>query len=91
MLFVILGVLMIVLNLAGIGPTANWDWQFTGDLWKFTVPFWLAAIWWVWTDKSGYDKRREIEKIDDKKRKRRDENLAALGMDARSRRKGNKR
>jgi small Trp-rich protein len=87
MLFVILGVLLILLNFIGVGPTANWNWDFTGDLWKFCVPFVFAVVWWIWTDKSGYDKRREIEKMDDKKRKRREENLEALGMDPRSRRK----
>ena len=91
MLFVIIGVLMIALNLAGIGPSANWNWDFTGDVWKFCVPFLFAVLWWIWADKSGLDKRREIEKMDERKRARRKENLVALGFDEKTRRKGRKR
>jgi small Trp-rich protein len=91
MAFVIIGLIIIVLNLAGIGPTANWTWDFTGDLWKFTVPFILAALWWAWSDMSGLNKRREMEKMEARKQNRRKENLAALGFDDKSRRKGRKR
>lgn len=87
MYFVIIGVALILLNLIGIGPVANWTWTLTGDLWKFALPFALAAIWWVWADVSGLNKRREMEKMEKKKRDRRKENLAALGMDTRARRK----
>lgn len=87
MFFVIVGVLLIALNLFGIGPTAAWNWDFTGDVWKFTVPFILAVLWWVWSDKSGLDKRREIDKMEKRKRDRRSENLAKLGLDTRARRK----
>ena len=91
MFFVIVGVLIILTNLADIGPFAGWTWNITGDLWKFCVPFVLAALWWVWADKSGLDKRREIEKMEARKKARRTENLAALGFDEKSRRKGRKR
>ena len=87
MLFVIVGVLIIVTYLAGIGPFAGWNWEFTGDLWKFCVPFALAVMWWIWADKSGLDKRREMEKMEARKQKRRTENLASLGLDTRARRK----
>lgn len=91
MLFVIIGVLIVATNLAGIGPFAGWNWEFTGDLWKFCVPFALAALWWVWADKSGLNKRREMEKMDQRKQNRRKENLASLGLDTRARRKADKR
>ena len=91
MFFIIVGVLIIVMNLAGIGWFAAWNWDITGDLWKFCVPFVLAALWWVWADKSGLDKRREIEKMEARKHARRTENLAALGFDEKARRKGRKR
>jgi small Trp-rich protein len=90
MFFVIVGVLLIVLNLAGIGPFANWTWTLGGDLWKFALPFVLAVVWWAWADKSGLNKRREIEKMEQKKEDRRKENLVALGQDTRARRKGNR-
>jgi len=91
MLFVIIGVLLILMNLLGFGWPAAWSWEFTGDLWKFCVPFAFAAIWWVWSDVTGLNKRREIERMDKKKADRRLENLASLGLETRSRRKGAKR
>ena len=91
MLFVIIGVLIILTNLAGIGPFAGWNWEFTGDLWKFCVPFALAVMWWIWADKSGLDKRREMEKMEARKQNRRKDNLASLGLDTRARRKAVKK
>jgi small Trp-rich protein len=91
MIFVIVGALIIVTNLAGIGPFASWNWEFTGDLWKFCVPFAFAAMWWTWADKSGLNKRREIERMEERKAERRRGNLATLGLDSKARRKGTKR
>ena len=91
MFFVIVGVIVILLNLAGIGPIGEWTWNLTGDLRKFCVPFGLAIVWWIWTDASGLDKRREIAKMDAKKQARRAQNMATLGMDERGRRQGRKR
>jgi small Trp-rich protein len=90
MLFVIIGLVLIGLNLADVGPFGRWNWEFFGDLWKFCVPFVLAIIWWVYSDKSGLNKRREMQRMEDKKKARREQNLEALGMDTRSRRKANK-
>lgn len=87
MLFVIVGVLVIVANLLGIGPMGIWTWNLGGDLWKFCVPFVLAALWWWIADATGYNKRKEMEKMDDKKFARRQENLKALGLDNRANRK----
>jgi small Trp-rich protein len=90
MLFVIIGVVVIVLNLARVGVIGTWNWEISGDLWKFCFPFLLATIWWIWSDKSGLNKRREMARMEKKKHDRRKENLAALGMDARVRRKAQK-
>ena len=90
MLFVVIGVVLILLNLFGVGPFAAWNWDFFGDLWKFTAPFLLAVAWWIWSDLSGLNKRREMERMEKKKKDRRKENLVALGMDTRARRKGQK-
>ena len=90
MWFVIIGVAIIGLNLAGIGPFALWNWEFTGDLWKFCVPFAFAIAWWTWSDVSGLNKRREMDKMDDRVAKRREENLSKLGLDDRGRRKRKK-
>ena len=90
MLFVVIGVLLIALNLAGIGVFGTWNWEVFGDLWKFALPFFLAAVWWGWSDVSGLNKRREMARMEKKKDDRRKENLAALGMDTRARRKAQK-
>ena len=87
MLFVLIGVVLIVLNLAEIGVVGTWNWHLTGDLWKFFFPFLLASLWWIWSDKSGLNKRREMERMENRKKARREQNLQALGMDARSRRR----
>jgi small Trp-rich protein len=87
MYFVIAGVLIILLNLFGVGPSAEWNWELFGDLWKFMVPFLLALLWWGWTEQTGWDKRREMDRMEKKKELRRKENMAALGLNKKSRRK----
>ena len=91
MLFVVIGIALIVLNLANVGIFGTWNWEFFGDMWKFCVPFAMAVIWWVWSDKSGLNKRREMDRMEKKKSDRRKENLVSLGMDHRNRRKAQKR
>jgi small Trp-rich protein len=91
MLFVLLGLLLIGLNLADVGFIGRWNWEFFGDLWKFCVPFVLAILWWIYSDVSGLNKRREMKRMEDRKEARRQENLQALGMDARTRRRTQKR
>ena len=90
MLFVAIGVLLILLNVANIGPFGAWNWEVWGDLWKFVLPFLFAVAWWIYADKSGLNKRREMDRMERKKKDRRKDNLAALGMDTRARRKGQK-
>ena len=90
MLFVFVGVVLIALNLLQIGVVGKWNWDVTGDLWKFCAPFFVALIWWAWSEKSGLNKRREMARMEKKKADRREENLAALGMDTRARRKAQK-
>ena len=90
MLFVLIGLVLIGLNLANVGPFGAWNWEFFGDLWKFCVPFLLAVVWWIYSDKSGLNKRREMERMEDRKKARRQENLVSLGMDTRARRKAQK-
>ncbi len=87
MWFVAVGVLLILLNLFGVGPFAEWTWNLTGDLWKFALPFVFAIGWWAWSDSSGLTKRREMERMDRKKDERREKNMDALGINTRARRK----
>lgn len=78
MLFVVVGVLLIVLKLAEIGPSAAWPW------WGVLSPFAAAVVWWAWADMSGYTKRRAMDKMDEKKIERRRKALGALGLDYRA-------
>lgn len=87
MWMVAIGVLMIVLNLVGIGPTAAWTWDIglengalTGDLWKFLLPFVLALAWWAWSDASGLTRRREMDRDSERKAERRRRNVDAMGL-----------
>ena len=79
MYFVIIGMLIILANLLGFGPMASWTWDISGDLWKFCVPFGLAAVWWAWADTTGYTKKKAMEREDARRRQRIDRNKQAMG------------
>ena len=91
MFFVIAGVLIMVLNLLDVAPFGAWNWEFTGDLWRFTIPFIMAVLWWTWSDKSGLNRRREIARMEARKLKRRKDQLAALSLDTARQRKSPRR
>ena len=76
MWFIVLGVLLITLKLADVGFAAEWTW------WAVLSPFALAAVWWAYADSSGLTKKREMDKIEDKKAARRRKNMEALGLDS---------
>ncbi|WP_082536021.1 MULTISPECIES: TIGR04438 family Trp-rich protein [unclassified Methylibium] len=78
MWFVVLGVLLSALKLLDIGAVGVWSW------WVVLAPFALAVIWWTWADMSGYTKRKEMEKMDERKVARRNKSMAALGIDPRA-------
>ena len=48
MVFVLVGIVMIVCNLMGWGPIGAWNWEFSGDLWKFVLPFALLILAFYW-------------------------------------------
>ncbi|MDE2594800.1 MAG: TIGR04438 family Trp-rich protein [Burkholderiales bacterium] len=85
MWFVAIGVLMLVMNFAGIGPVGAWTW---GDhWWAFAAPFVAAIAWWGFADSTGWTQRKAMEKVDQKKEARRQQNLESLGLDEKSRAK----
>ena len=85
MYFIGLGLIFILLKLAEFGPVAQWSW------WAVLWPFLAAVLWWAWADATGYTKRREMDKMEERKSKRREGNLEALGMDPKARRTNSKR
>ncbi len=78
MLFVLLGVALVIMKLLEFGAPAVWPW------WWVLSPFALAVVWWAWADMSGYTKRREMDKMEEKKTERRKKALSALGLDYRA-------
>jgi small Trp-rich protein len=74
MAFVVIGLLLIALKLGAVGPVATLSW-----LWVLS-PFALAIAWWTWSDNSGRTSRKAMEKLDDRKEKRRDEAMSKLGI-----------
>jgi small Trp-rich protein len=79
MVFLIVGVLLIVMKVAGFGPVAQWSW------WLVLAPFALAAAWWWYSDASGLTKKREIDRMEQRKEERRRRHIVNLGMQDRKR------
>ena len=80
MFFLVIGVLGLALKYLEIDPVAGLSW------WIVFAPFALAVAWWTWADASGYTKRREVGKMEDRKKKRIDKQRAAMGMAPKKRR-----
>ena len=80
MFFIIIGVLLLALRIAGVSPMADWNLELFGDLWKLALPFILALVWWAWADGSGLTKRREMEKDEQRKTERRARSIDNLGL-----------
>ncbi|WP_418320452.1 TIGR04438 family Trp-rich protein [Piscinibacter sakaiensis] len=80
MYLVILGLLLLTLKWMEIGTVADWPWY--GVL----SPFAGAVVWWAWADATGYYKRREMRKLEEKQAKRRERSMEALGTGTRRRR-----
>lgn len=79
MYLLILGIALMVLKYLEIGFVAGLSW------WWVLSPFALAVAWWAWADATGYTKRKEMEKMDQKKQERIDKQRAALGIRTRRR------
>ena len=79
MYFLLIGVLGLILKFLEIGPVAAISW------WLVLSPFALAVVWWAWADASGYTKRQEVKKMDDRKQKRLDKQREAIGLSTKKR------
>jgi small Trp-rich protein len=73
---IVIGVLLVLAKVAEFGPFAEWSW------WIILAPFAVAVVWWQFSDSMGITKRREIERIEERKQQRREKALEALGIDA---------
>jgi small Trp-rich protein len=74
MYFLILGVALMLMKYLEFGPVAGLSWLIV------LSPFAMAVAWWAYADRSGYTKRREVEKMDKRRDDRIDKQRAAMGM-----------
>ena len=74
MYFLLLGIALMVMKYFQFGPVANLSWLIV------LSPFALAAAWWAYADRSGYSKRKEIEKMDKRRDDRIEKQREAMGM-----------
>lgn len=74
MWFVLIGVLLLGLKLAGLGPVAAWSW------WIVLAPFGLAALWWAFADSMGITRGMAMRRQDEKVRRRREQQAENLGL-----------
>jgi small Trp-rich protein len=75
--FLIIGVLLLAGKLADFGPMGQWSW------WIVLAPFGMATVWWAIADKLGFTQRKAMQRMDDRKEKRRTEAMDALGLNKR--------
>lgn len=73
MFFLLIGMAGLLLKYLEISPVAELSW------WMVLTPFGLAVAWWSWADSSGYTKRKEIEKMEERKKLRLEKQHEALG------------
>ena len=69
-----IGIVLLLLKYLEIGPVAVWSW------WIVLAPFGLAVLWWAWADRTGYTKRKAMERDDLRKQARIDKQRDALGL-----------
>lgn len=73
MWFLIVGVLVLLLKLAEVDPVTTLSW------WWVAAPFVAAVLWWEFADRSGYTKRKAMDRMDERKEARRQKSLDAIG------------
>jgi len=83
MWFILIGVIALGLKLSGHTIVATLDW------WWVLSPFPAAVVWWIFSDAVGLTQRAQMKKMERRKEKRRDKQLAALGQ--KERRKADRR
>lgn len=73
MWLLVIGILLVVLKLAEIGPVAGWSW------WWFTLPFVATVLWWAVADATGLTSKREMSRWMSRREERRRAALARPG------------
>lgn len=71
--FVLLALLFIALKALDVGFVADTSW------WWVFVPLGAAVVWWTLADKFGYTQKKAMDRMDERKEKRRLRQLEAMG------------
>ena len=74
---VAIGVLILLAWFADFGPFGRLPW------WAVALPFLAAILWWAFADSTGWTQRRAIDKMEKRKRNRREKAMEALGLNHR--------
>ena len=72
-----IGIVMLAMWYAEVGPVAAWPWYIVMS------PFALAVLWWWWADWSGYTKKKAVEREVLRKKNRIDKSREAMGVQKR--------
>ncbi len=81
MWFIVVGVLLLLMKVAEVGPVADLSW------WWVLAPFGVAVVWWEFADKTGYTQRKAMDRLDERKEARRQEAMSKLGTSDKQRRR----
>ena len=84
MWFLLAGLVLLGLKLAGVQPVSGWGWD--SHWWVFAAPFALAALWWLFCDLTGLTRRQAMARDDGRRENRRMKQREALGQPARKKR-----
>ena len=74
MWFVVIGCVLLLMKLTEFGFAADWSWL------GILAPFGLAVAWWGFVDATGITRRREMDKLEERKHERRRKHMEALGL-----------
>ena len=74
MWFVVVGCVLLTMKMTEFGFAADWPWL------AILLPFGLAIVWWSFADATGMTRRREMDKLEERKQERRRRHMDALGL-----------
>ena len=74
MYFLLIGLAGLALKYLEVEPVGAWSW------WVVMAPFGLAVAWWAWADSTGYTKKKEMDKMDQRRKERIEKQRVAMGM-----------
>ncbi len=81
MWLIVVGVLLLLMKVAEVGPGADLSW------WWVLAPFGLAVLWWEFADKTGYTQRKAMDRLDERQKARREEAMTKIGTSEKQRRR----